>query len=182
MPVMGSRKARRLAPGVAALALASALAVATASAASAAPAEHGNLDFSFDLPDPTLGLGPACAGFDVRLSGTADKRATKQLPNGVLIEAGNGWDLTFTNLSNDKSVTLLSNGSVNKVSPINADGIQTFQSTGKNVLILFPTDDPEGPSSTLYTGRLVYTVDTETGVFTVQSSSGQTTDLCAAVA
>jgi hypothetical protein len=181
MPLTESRKARRLAPGVAALALASALAVTTASAASAAPAEHGKPDFSYTLPDATLGLGSACAGFDVRLAGTADKRAIKDLPNGVRIEAGNGWDLTFTNLSNDKSVRLLSNGSVNKSSPINAGGIQTIQSTGKNVLILFETD-PTGPSSTLYTGRLVYTINTKTGVFTVQSSSGQKTDLCAAVA
>jgi hypothetical protein len=177
MPVMESRKARRLAPAVATLALASALAVAAAAPASAAPAEHGRGDVFFDLPAPL-----ACADFDVTLAGTADRRAIKELPNGVVIEAGQGYDLTFTNVSNDKSVTLLSNGSVNKVSPINADDIQTFQSTGKNVLILFPTDVPEGPSSTLYTGRLVYTVDTNTGVFTVQSSSGQTTDLCAAVA
>jgi hypothetical protein len=165
---------------VAALALASALAVAAVAPASAAPADHGRDDFSFKLPDPTLGLGAACAGFDVRLTGTNDRRAIKELPNGVLIEAGQGYDLTFTNLSNGKSITLLSNGSVNK-SSTDANGIQTFQSTGKNVLILFPTD-PSGPSSTLYTGRLVYTVDLNTGVFTVQSNSGQTTDLCAAVA
>jgi hypothetical protein len=116
----------------------------------------------------------------VLLSGTGDKRAIKVHDNGVLIEAGNGWDLTFTNLSNDKSVTLLSNGSVNKSQT--TGNITTFQATGKNVLILFPTDVPEGPSSTLYTGRLIYTVDNTTGVFTVVSSSGRTTDLCALVA
>jgi hypothetical protein len=74
---------------------------------------------------------------------------------------------------------LLSNGSINK--SLTTGDITTFQATGKNVLILFPTDVPAGPSSTLYTGRLVYTVDNTTGVFTVVSSSGRTTDLCALV-
>jgi hypothetical protein len=173
MPVTKSRKARHLVP---ALALASAVAVATAAPASAAPAAHGRPDFTL----PVLPAGQACAGFDVLLAGTGDKRAIKEHDNGVLIEAGNGWDLTFTNLSNGHSITLLSNGSVNK--SLTIGDITTFQSTGKNVLILFPTDVPAGPSSTLYTGRLVYTVDNTSGVFTVVSSSGRTTDLCALVA
>jgi hypothetical protein len=175
MPVTESRKARHLVAGVAALALASAVTVVTAAPASADPATHGREDVLYELP-----AGQACAGFDMRLAGTADKRAIKELDDGVLIEAGNGFDLTFTNLSNENSITLLSNGSVNK-STI-AGGIQTFQSTGKNVLILFPTDVPAGPSTTLYTGRLVYTVDTNTGVFTVVSSTGTTTDICALIA
>ena len=173
MPVTG-RKVRRLVAGVAALALASAVALSSSVPASADPATHGR----GDLGPIDLSAGQACADFDLRLAGTGDKRAIKELENGVLIEAGNGWDLTFTNLDNGNSITLLSNGSVNK-STIDAEGIQTFQSTGKNVLILFPTDVPAGPSTTLYTGRLVYTVDTNTGVFTVVSSSGTTTDICA---
>ncbi|HZL74769.1 MAG TPA: hypothetical protein VFB83_05270 [Propionibacteriaceae bacterium] len=176
MPVTKSRRARHLVAAVTGLALASAVAVATAAPASAAPASHGRPDFTL----PVLPAGQACAGFDVLLAGTGDKRAIKQHDNGVLIEAGNGWDLTFTNLSNGHSITLLSNGSVNKSRT--TDNITTFQATGKNVLILFPTDVPAGPTSTLYTGRLVYTVDNTTGVFTVVSSSGRTTDLCALVA
>jgi hypothetical protein len=116
----------------------------------------------------------------VTLAGTADKRAIVELNNGVVIEAGNGYDLTFTRLDSNgepvSTVELLSNGSVNKSTT--AGNITTFQSTGKNVLILFPTDVPAGPSSTLYTGRLVYTVDNTTGVFTVVSSNGTTTDIC----
>ena len=174
MPVTESRKARHLVAGVTALALAAAVAVATAAPASAERATHGRGDFEFVLP-----AGQACAGFDLSLVGTADKRAIKELDNGVLIEAGNGFDLTFTNLSNDNSITLLSNGSVTRTT-INGD-VSTVESTGHNVLILFETDVPAGPSTTLYTGRLVYTVDAG-GVFTVQSTSGQTTDICALLA
>jgi hypothetical protein len=173
MPLTDSRK--HLVAGVAALAVASAVALATAAPASAAPATHGRDDVFYDLP-----AGQACADFDVTLAGTADKRAIIELNNGVVIEAGNGYDLTFTRLDSNRepvsTVELLSNGSVNKSTTVG--NITTFQSTGKNVLILFPTDVPAGPSSTLYTGRLVYTVDNTTGVFTVVSSSGTTTDIC----
>jgi hypothetical protein len=43
---------------------------------------------------------------------------------------------------------------------------------------MFPTDIPAGPSTTLYVGQLVYTVD-PAGVFTVESSRGNSTDICA---
>jgi len=49
------------------------------------------------------------------------------------------------------------------------------------VIILFPTDVPAGPSTTLYVGSVVYTVDRASGVFTVKTHSGTTTDICAAL-
>jgi hypothetical protein len=52
--------------------------------------------------------------------------------------------------------------------------------TGHHVLILFPTDVPAGPSTTLYQGRIVYTVDPDE-VFTLQEVSAQETDICAAL-
>ena len=94
----------------------------------------------------------------------------------MLIEAGNGWDLTFTNLNNDKEITLPSNGSVMKTTFTSSD-TRTVQATGNNIVILFPTDTPAGPSTKLYTGRIVYTV-APGEVFTVQSTSGRTTDIC----
>jgi len=97
-----------------------------------------------------------------------------------ILAAGKGFDLTFTNLSSGETVELPSNGSVARTT-INDDGTTTVESTGHNVLILFPTDIPAGPSTTLYVGRLVYTVDAN-GVFTVQSTSGPTTDICALLA
>jgi hypothetical protein len=94
-----------------------------------------------------------------------------------VLEAGKGFDLTFTNTETGESIAFPSNGSVQRTT-VNADGTSTVQATGHNVVILFPTDIPAGPSTTLYTGRLVYTVDAA-GNFTVQSTSGRTTDICA---
>ncbi len=62
----------------------------------------------------------------------------------------------------------------------NPDGSYTETLTGHNVLILFPTDVPAGPSTTLYVGSVVFTVDLA-AVFTVQRVSGKATDICAAL-
>jgi hypothetical protein len=98
------------------------------------------------------------------------------------LEAGKGFALTFTNLEAppQRIVELPSNGSVTRTT-INDDGTTTFTTTGHNVLILFPTDVPPGPSTTLYVGRVVFTVDAD-GIFTVQSTSGKSTDICALLA
>jgi hypothetical protein len=95
-----------------------------------------------------------------------------------LLTAGKGFTLVFTNVDTGATFSLESNGSVTRTT-INPDGSQTVTLTGHNVLILFPTDVPAGPSTTLHEGRVVY-VDTS-GVFTVQEVSGETTDICAAL-
>jgi hypothetical protein len=169
MPVTESRKTRHLAARVVALALASTLSVATAATAAAQ---------DFEL---TLEAGVAC-DFALFVEGTGDNRIMREFTdeNGNVVRilaAGKGFDLTFTNLSTGETVELPSNGSVTRTT-INADGTATVENTGHNVLILFPTDVPAGPSTTLYVGRLVYTVDAN-GVFTLQNTSGPTTDICA---
>ena len=88
--------------------------------------------------------------------------------------------LGYTNAESGENISFPSNGSVQRIT-FNEDGTQTVQATGHNVVILFPTDVPAGPSTTLYTGRLVYT-DDGAGNFTVQSTSGPTTDICALLA
>ena len=170
MPITERRKTRNLALRVAALALAPALPVATAATASAQ-------ELVLDLP-----AGVAC-DFALHVEGTGDNRITREFTDedGNLVRilsAGKGFDLTFTNVGTGKTFELPSNGSVMRTT-INADGTATVENTGHNVLILFPTDVPAGPSTTLYVGRLVYTVDLNTGVFTLQSTSGPTTDICA---
>jgi hypothetical protein len=137
-------------------------------------------DFSIDLP-----AGVAYAAFGLRVEGTGDKRTMREFTdrNGNVVRtlaAGKGFTLTFTNLSTGTRLTLPSSGSVQRTT-INSDGTSTVVSTGHNVLILFETDIPAGPSTTLYVGQLVYTVDAS-GVFTLQSTSGRTTDLCALLA
>ena len=96
------------------------------------------------------------------------------------LSAGKGFDLTFTNGISGETLALPSKGSIQRTT-VNADGTQTVRLTGNSVLIMFPTDVPAGPSTTLYTGRVVYTVDAN-GVFTIQGSSGPTTDICAFLA
>ena len=176
MSVTQGRKATRLALWAAALAVALALAVGAP-----VPASAAEPDFSIDLP-----AGVACA-FDLGVEGTGDKRIMREFTdrNGNVVRtlvAGKGFTLISTNLSpgSSKSLTLPSSGSVQRTT-VNSDGTSTVVSTGHNVLILFPTDIPAGPSTTLYVGRIVHTVDAS-GVFTLQSTSGRATDLCALLA
>ena len=95
------------------------------------------------------------------------------------ITAGTGSVLTFTNLSTGTSLTLPSNGAV-QMTVLHDDGTATVRSTGHNVLILFPSDVPTGPSTTLVVGLTVFDVDAG-GVFTVRTISGRTQDICAAL-
>jgi hypothetical protein len=93
--------------------------------------------------------------------------------------AGRGPTLTFTNVTTRATYQTPSNGTVTQVR-YNADGSQTFVTTGHNVLILYPTDTPPGPSTTLLMGRVVFTVS-PVGVFQVRSVSGRSVDICAAL-
>jgi hypothetical protein len=102
--------------------------------------------------------------------------------NGNLVRvltAGKGDELSFANSNSGATLSLKGNGSVAHVA-LHPDGTQTWRTTGHNVLILFPTDVPAGPSTTLYMGRVVFTVDTS-GVFTLRSTSGKSMDICAAL-
>jgi uncharacterized protein RhaS with RHS repeats len=94
-----------------------------------------------------------------------------------ILSTGVGNQLTFTNLSNGATTTTSANGAVTNT-VFNADGSQTVTLTGHNILILFPTDVPAGPSTTLYVGRVVFTVDANK-VTTLTSTSGRATDICA---
>ena len=58
----------------------------------------------------------------------------------------------------------------------------TYTNTGHTGLILFPTDVPAGPTTTLYVGRMIYSVDPSTGVFTFLGSNGRQLDVCALLA
>jgi hypothetical protein len=95
------------------------------------------------------------------------------------IGAGTGSALLFTNLDTGKTVSTKSNGAVSHTT-FNPDRSLTQTLTGHNVLILFPTDNPPGPSTTLIVGRVIFTVDVN-GNFNVQEVSGNTTDICGAL-
>jgi hypothetical protein len=138
-----------------------------------------------DLPDAVFEFlaGVACSDFALRVE-IRGIQAVKEFTdkNGNIVRtlsAGKGSALLFTNLSTDATVSLKANGSATHTT-FNPDGSSTVALTGHNVLILFSTDVPAGPSTTLHVGRVVYTVDTS-GVFTVQQVTGTTTDICAAL-
>ena len=159
------------------MSVAAAVASTTALAASADAVRAAPFHDEFDPGVAcTFGLAVDGVGGDKRVERTfvdADGNPVRMLSAGV------GSQLTFTNLSNDATIALRANGAVQQI-VFNADGSQTWTSTGHNVLILFPADVPAGPSTTLYVGRVVFTVDAN-GVFTVVSTSGTATDICAAL-
>jgi hypothetical protein len=139
-----------------------------------------NPPFTTDFP-----AGLACAGFDLRVEGSGGHQQFRQFTDrdgNVVgsISAGTGSALTFTNLSTDATVSFKSNGSTTRHT-FGSDGTTTTRMTGHNVLILFPSDVPAGPSTTLYVGQVVYTVGTD-GVWTLKDAKGNSTDICAALA
>jgi hypothetical protein len=93
------------------------------------------------------------------------------------LEAGRGSDVTLVNTETGESLTLKGNGAVNHTT-YNPDGSWTTNLTGHYVLILWPTDIPAGPSTTLYVGRVTYT-STPDSTFALVGSSGTQRDLCA---
>jgi hypothetical protein len=129
--------------------------------------------------DPTIYLPGVACEFALQVDSIGGNSNTKVFRNGNIIVAGTGGALTFTNIATGKTLSLASNGSTEQLR-FNADGTPTVTLTGHTVLILFPTDRPPGPTTTLYVGRVVFTID-DGGNFTVLSNSGQSTDICAAL-
>ncbi len=147
----------------------------------AAPtASAADPDFVWDLP-----MGVACPSFDLRLEGyIADSRVFRTFydKSGNVVRmfaGGKGNLLTFINLNTTASLTLRTGGSVEKTAFYD-DGTTGYTAMGHNVVIMFPTDIPAGPSTKLYIGRLDFSVDTG-GTWTMLSKSGSELDICAAL-
>lgn len=136
-----------------------------------------------------LPAGTGCE-FNLGYAPTGGKLHTKDFTDADgnvvrSITAGKGVVITYTNYGYNKkrpvagkSVTIRTDGSVTET-VTNPDGTQTITATGHNGLIMFPTDEPAGPSTVHYIGQLVYNVDPKTGVFTFVSSTGSQRDICA---
>ena len=132
---------------------------------------------TFDFP-----TGLAC-NFELRIDSVGgplvQKTFTDKSGNFVRqLAAGTGGKLTFTNVKTGATLTLPSNGSVQQVTQVGNDYLDV--ATGHNLLILYPTDVPAGPTTTLYVGRVVFTIDS-VGIFTLLGSSGKSTDICASL-
>jgi hypothetical protein len=137
-------------------------------------------DFWFDLS-----AGWACPSFDLRVEGyVADSRVFRTFydksGNQVrMFAGGKGNVLKFINLSTNAALTIRTGGSVEKTG-FNGDGSTTYTAMGHNVVIMFPTDIPAGPSTKLYLGRVDFSIDTG-GTWTMLSSPGRELDICAAL-
>ena len=72
---------------------------------------------------------------------------------------------------------LRSRGAVQQTTTL-ADGSTLNVLTGHNVVFMFSSDVPAGPSTTLYSGRVVFTA-TPTSDYTILQTRGTSRDLCA---
>lgn len=139
-----------------------------------------------DLPDFTfiLPAGLACNNFDLQIEGWSGKQQVREVKDkkGIVrtISAGTGSVLRYTNLGTTplRTFSSKSNGAVARITA-QLDGSSTRELTGHNLVILFPTDVPAGPSTTLYDGgRVVLSIDASEN-FTVKEESGNKIDICA---
>jgi hypothetical protein len=150
---------------------------------------HGQLasaappDVVHDVEDAyTIDLDPGVGcEFSLRLHASDGKVrvVTFEDENGDpvrTIEVRTGVVLTYTNVDTGKSIRFKTSGSVK--STVFGE-VNTVTLTGHNGLILFPSDVPAGPTTTQYTGKIVYT--DAAGTFTLVSTSNEGTDVCAAL-
>lgn len=151
-------------------------------AAAAPPATDVVSPIYYPVTNP-LPAGLACS-YPLSIVSTGDRvQRTYTDVNGQpirVLQAGRGWELTFTNVVNGSTLTIKPNGSVYQQRN-HPDGSQTVTATGHNVIIFFPTDVPAGPSTIQYVGKITYTVSAN-GVSTIQQVSGKQIDICAALA
>ena len=94
-----------------------------------------------------------------------------------ILNTGKGQALTFTNADTRESVSSRSNGFSQQIT-VHPDGTLTVTLSGHNLLIMFPTDDPAGPTTTIYSGRVVFDIGPDE-VYTLRSTSGAARDICA---
>ena len=131
--------------------------------------------------------GEACPEFGITIDiTTPDHRVfnTFHDRNGNPVRslaAGQGSQFLFTNSATGVTLSVKTGGSVEHKKP-NRDGTETWVTTGHELVVLFPTDTPAGPATTLYIGRLVFTIDPNSFTFFgIRSFTGKSIDICAAL-
>ena len=139
-----------------------------------------------DPPDSTLVFqaGLACSNFDLKLDTWDGKLNEKQLKdrNGYLrvLLAGTGSAWRLTNQSNGKSISTRNVGASALIQVYRADGSINATIRGHSLFIWFPSDLPPGPSTTLLSGQVVYSLS-PAGVGNLVSVNGNSTDVCTAL-
>jgi hypothetical protein len=130
----------------------------------------------------TFGAGLACA-FELRVdgygAGPQDVRTITDHAGNLryMLLAGNGFDLVYTNEETGATFSTEASPASSQVT-YHGDGSLTLLLDGDNVVILYPTDQPAGPSTTLWSGRVVIQID-PLGNWAVRSAIGTALDICA---
>ena len=137
-------------------------------------------DFTVVFP-----AGLACE-FEMRLDGFGGKGHFREFRDrdGQVVRTFDhvtGLVLRFTHTSTDATLSVRLNGSNAHTSDYAPDGSFTMKLTGHRLVILFPTDSPPGPSTTLFNGQATFLVEPG-DVYTLVSAKGKETDICAALA
>lgn len=163
------RRRSAAAIGIAALAL----------AASGSPAQADDPDDYYEAP-----AGEACT-FPLTIVGYGTQPVSREFEgrDGSVrfLGAGPGAAYTFTNVDTGATYTPRPpRGAYAVWVRANPDGSQVVTYTGHAWLVLFPTDTPKGPSTTLYTGRFVLHADADEN-YTLLSATGRAIDICAAL-
>lgn len=147
---------------------------------------HSNLVYAVEKePDfiSNFPSGLACE-FPLKIEGWNGNQQIREMfdKHNILriISAGTGSTLRFTNETTGKTFVLKSNGVATIDTTYNSEGNILQKDVGHTVLIFFPTDDPPGPSTTLYVGQVTVLIDPNWN-FTFQSAQGKETDMCAVV-
>ena len=125
----------------------------------------------------------SCPGFDVGVTRTGPPNPG---PNGSfhrlynVLAAGHS-KITLENMNTGATVTVHVAGSVSSDPTEPVPGATTFFSKGTSLVLLRGAPfEPEGPSTTLYTGTVA--LQDNNDVITVRSLSGTTADICAVLA
>lgn len=131
---------------------------------------------------PPDGAGIACEDFPLQIQIRGVGKEPRELPytDGTLRwqVAGKDVDYRFVNTLTGATYTLTRAAS--RLSVTGEEGASVFTITGTGWVVLFPTDIPEGPSTTVFSGKLVVK-EGPAGVFTVTQWTGKKVDVCAAI-
>ena len=109
----------------------------------------------------SFAAGEACS-FELQVSGTNGRLRQLEFVDDTghvlrVLSVTTGISYTYTNLATSQTVTTRAGGSAIS-SEMNPDGTWTYTATGHNGLILFPSDIPAGPTTTVYEGRIIFRV------------------------
>lgn len=137
-----------------------------------------------DPPDYVFDAGQACE-FALGFSGDdVGPNIYREFTDGDgtvvwSLLTGRGGVTTFMNMDTEATFSIRATGTVGKT-VYHPDGSMTSELMGGWIIIMFPTDDPPGPSTTQVLGRVVMETSADY-VSTIKSMSGRQVDICAAL-